>query len=114
MIQEPKFHSVHPGNNVSFHCEHADTAFQDKFWYYLKKGEALRRIGYTASTVDVFIEDEFKNGRIRIQLFTAQKNTLHISNVSEQDSAVYYCASSIHSEIRKGEYCTKRSPLGLC
>ncbi|KAG9471513.1 hypothetical protein GDO78_014556, partial [Eleutherodactylus coqui] len=98
VIQEPKFHPAHPTDNVILTCTHNQSSYNTKYWYQHQKGKGLVLIGYTVYS-QITMEDGFTDGRMTIQPNGTNISHLNISNIIAQDSAVYYCASSIHSEI---------------
>ncbi|MEE6524779.1 hypothetical protein FKM82_024426 [Ascaphus truei] len=107
VVQKPEFLLPGPGMNVTLMCEHQDSSFYYKYWYRQRKGQPLDLIGYTYSTDKPTMEEAFNVERITIHPESAQKSTLSISNVSVGDSAVYYCASSIHSERKRERDCAE-------
>ncbi|MEE6509741.1 hypothetical protein FKM82_027645 [Ascaphus truei] len=107
VVQKPEFLLPGPGMNVTLMCEHQDSSYLTKYWYRQRKGQPLDLIGYTYNTENPTMEEAFNVERITIHPESAQKSTLSISNVSVGDSAVYYCASSIHSERKRERNCAE-------
>ncbi|CAJ0940912.1 unnamed protein product [Ranitomeya imitator] len=97
VIQKPRFHLAHHKENVALTCVHDKSGYDTKYWYKQQKGLGLVLIGFTVYS-EVTMESDFKDGRIIIQPNSTNVSHLNISNVSAKDSAVYYCASSIHSQ----------------
>uniref|UniRef100_A0A8C5PRB8 Ig-like domain-containing protein n=1 Tax=Leptobrachium leishanense TaxID=445787 RepID=A0A8C5PRB8_9ANUR len=101
VIQSPKFKISRPGQNVTLHCEHNEPSYLSKYWYRQVKGQGLTLLGNTYSTDEANMDTDFI-GKAKIQPDTAQKSQLTIYKVDANDSAIYYCASSIHSETSAG------------
>ncbi|KAG9471515.1 hypothetical protein GDO78_014558 [Eleutherodactylus coqui] len=99
VVQNATFISSSAMSNISVTCEHDDSSKYRKSWYRQEKSKGLLLIGYTDSTSEAMMESEFNDGKMKIQPVSSQKSILTIMNVSAKDNAVYYCASSIHSEI---------------
>ncbi len=77
-------------------CHHGDSSYQYMYWYQQKSnGGSLELIGMlsygTASQ-----EDKFKP-RFNITGHAKEDAFLLISSISAEDSAVYFCAASMHS-----------------
>ncbi|KAG9471514.1 hypothetical protein GDO78_014557 [Eleutherodactylus coqui] len=97
VIQKPPLHLALPTDSVTISCKHDDSSYYNKYWYRQKKGKELVLIGYTISDT-LTMEAGFTDGKLNIQP-NGTRTGLIISNASTNDSAVYYCASSIHSEV---------------
>ncbi len=77
-------------------CRHGDSSYQYLYWYQQKSiGGSLDLIGmlnYGAATE----EEKFKP-RFNITGHAKENAFLHISSISVEDSAIYFCAASLHS-----------------
>lgn len=105
VTQTPPLFLTSPGNKVSLNCSHENSNYLYKYWYRQQKGEALQLLGYTYRTDQATMEITDK--RISMKPDDVERNTLSISEVSAADSAVYYCASSIHSDTGRGQDCAQ-------
>uniref|UniRef100_A0A8C1F1R1 Ig-like domain-containing protein n=1 Tax=Cyprinus carpio carpio TaxID=630221 RepID=A0A8C1F1R1_CYPCA len=77
-------------------CRHGDSSYQYLYWYQQKSnGGSLELIGML-SFGEPSPEDKFKT-RFKITGHATQDAFLLISNISAEDSAVYFCAASEHS-----------------
>ncbi len=76
-------------------CSHNDSSMLNMLWYQ-QKDTAMVLIGYTYGTGDPSYEDGFK-GRFELKRKDTLNGALKISDLSLSDSAVYYCAVSMHS-----------------
>ncbi len=65
--------------------------------WYQQKDTAMVLIGYTYGTGEPSYEDGFR-GRFELKKKDTLNGTLAISDLSLSDSAVYYCAVSMHSD----------------
>uniref|UniRef100_A0A8C1PBJ0 Ig-like domain-containing protein n=1 Tax=Cyprinus carpio TaxID=7962 RepID=A0A8C1PBJ0_CYPCA len=75
---------------------HGDSSYQYLYWYQQKSnGGSLELIGML-SFGEPSPEDKFKT-RFKITGHATQDAFLLISNISAEDSAVYFCAASEHS-----------------
>uniref|UniRef100_A0A8C1KS16 Ig-like domain-containing protein n=1 Tax=Cyprinus carpio TaxID=7962 RepID=A0A8C1KS16_CYPCA len=79
-------------------CHHGDSNYQYLYWYQQKSnGGSLELIGLlnygTASH-----EDKFKP-RFALSGHATKNASLIISNISPEDSAVYFCATSKHKPV---------------
>ncbi|CAJ0940911.1 unnamed protein product [Ranitomeya imitator] len=98
VLQHPKYISSSAMHNISMTCEHDDSSKTRKIWYRQENNKGLILIGYTDLTEEALMEPGFKDGRVKIQAESSKKSFLTIGKVSDKDNAVYYCASSDHSE----------------
>lgn len=92
-------------DNISLTCTHEDSNFDNKYWYRQKMGRNLVLIGFTTFKEKPAMEKDFGDGRFIIHPEKTEKSILIISKVTAEDNALYYCASSIHSERRLATEC---------
>lgn len=105
VIQTPKLLVALPLDNISLTCEHTDTSKYTKLWYRQKMGEELVLMGLTNYQDKAQMEKKFEDKRFTIFPEKIEKSILIIDKVTVHDNAIYYCASSIHSERRLAEEC---------
>ncbi|MGH0170838.1 UNVERIFIED_CONTAM: hypothetical protein FKN15_059613 [Acipenser sinensis] len=102
IVQSPPV-GERPGQSAELECHHDASNYNYMYWYQQSRGEgAFKLIGYAYMTQPATYEDDFKT-RFTFTKQTTQKGSLTISNLSKEDSAIYYCADS------KAQCC--RSPL---
>uniref|UniRef100_A0A8B9L7A8 Ig-like domain-containing protein n=1 Tax=Astyanax mexicanus TaxID=7994 RepID=A0A8B9L7A8_ASTMX len=90
-------------------CSHNDSAYNYVFWYQQKSDStAMDLIGYTVGTGNANKEKGF-NDRFKLNRIKTTEGNLTISDLSQSDSAVYYCAASLHTYFGGG---TKLTVLG--
>ncbi|RXM37467.1 Ig heavy chain V region [Acipenser ruthenus] len=65
------------------------------YWYQQTSKGALELVGYLYNK-DVYPEEKFKK-RFNLTGDAEKAGSLTISNLTAEDSAVYFCAASIHS-----------------
>ncbi|KAL7862333.1 hypothetical protein SRHO_G00137740 [Serrasalmus rhombeus] len=84
-------------DNVTITCSHDDSSLQMMYWYRQKSDStAMTLIGFGYPTTEQTYEDDFKQ-RFKLNRQGATKGDLTISKLLQSDSAVYYCAASMHS-----------------
>uniref|UniRef100_A0A8C5PR01 Ig-like domain-containing protein n=1 Tax=Leptobrachium leishanense TaxID=445787 RepID=A0A8C5PR01_9ANUR len=96
--QTPLFEIPSLGQNVSLTCRHDDSQFIYKYWYRQEEGKELVFIGSTYR--ETLTMGNFAQEKMSIKSSEITKSQLIINNFSAEDSAIYYCASSIHSETK--------------
>ncbi|MBN3280862.1 KV315 protein, partial [Polyodon spathula] len=79
-----------PGHSAELQCSHDDNSNQYMYWYQQTRKGALDLIGYLYYK-DVKPEDKFKE-RFQMSGKATEKGFLTISNITAEDSAVYFCA----------------------
>lgn len=84
-------------DTVTIQCSHDDTSLLVMLWYQQKSDSTdFSLITYAYGTSQPSNEEGFKD-RFSLSKESAQKGTLTISKPLLSDSAVYYCAASMHS-----------------
>ncbi|KAL1258052.1 hypothetical protein QQF64_011296, partial [Cirrhinus molitorella] len=77
---------------AKLYCHHGDSNYQNLYWYQQKSNggslEFIGRLNYGAP----FHEEKFKS-RFNITGHATKDAFLHISSISAEDSAVYFCAA---------------------
>lgn len=95
--------------NARLHCRHGDNSYPYMYWYQQKASGSIELIGmlhYENPTP----EDNFKT-RFKMSGHSKANATLSISNITTDDSAVYYCAASMHSGSSQFSPPTKKLQL---
>uniref|UniRef100_A0A3B5L306 Ig-like domain-containing protein n=1 Tax=Xiphophorus couchianus TaxID=32473 RepID=A0A3B5L306_9TELE len=86
-------------------CSHSIPSYQVILWYKQDKHKALKLLGYLNLEYPN-IEEDVK-GKISFEGDGRQQSTLTVSNLTVDDSAVYFCAASQHSAAEYPEVSTK-------
>ncbi len=77
-------------------CRYSDSSYQYIFWYQQKSNggylELIGMLSYGTASLEEKIKPQFNiTGHAKEDTF------LHISSISVEDSAIYFCAASLHS-----------------
>lgn len=99
VVQSPLYKLATIGESVSVKCFDERSNYLTKYWYRQKDG-AIVLMGYSYNAEEAQMEKDFPKDKMIIKADTALRSTLTISKVSLDDSAIYFCASSIHSGTR--------------
>ncbi|MGH0171943.1 UNVERIFIED_CONTAM: hypothetical protein FKN15_062187 [Acipenser sinensis] len=83
-----------PGRSAELNCSHDDSNYDRMYWYRQTRKGALELIGYQYG--EIYPEEKFKE-RFKMTGKATEKGFLTISNLTAEDSAVYFCGASIHS-----------------
>ncbi|RXM90972.1 Ig kappa chain V-III region CLL [Acipenser ruthenus] len=83
-----------PGRSAELNCSHDDSNYDKMYWYQQTRKGVLELIAYQYGTTTH--EEKFK-ARFKMTGKATEKGFLTISNLRAEDSAVYFCAASIHS-----------------
>uniref|UniRef100_A0A672QJ44 Ig-like domain-containing protein n=1 Tax=Sinocyclocheilus grahami TaxID=75366 RepID=A0A672QJ44_SINGR len=82
-------------------CRHGDSSYQYMYWYQQKRnGGSLELIGMLQYGTDS--EEETFKRRFNITGDATKDAFLLISNINAEDSAVYFCAASLHTYFGNG------------
>ncbi|KAJ8356234.1 hypothetical protein SKAU_G00190280 [Synaphobranchus kaupii] len=88
-----------PGEDREIKCNHSESNYHNMYWYRKAvHGSVLVLIGSGHSRGNPAYEDQFK-ARFRLIREAVQSSSLHISALTVEDTAVYFCAASSHSAI---------------
>uniref|UniRef100_A0A8C4TGG7 Ig-like domain-containing protein n=1 Tax=Erpetoichthys calabaricus TaxID=27687 RepID=A0A8C4TGG7_ERPCA len=94
--QNPSFITTEVGDTVTLHCEHdGGASYPNMYWYQQQDGlTALKLNGYLAFTNAVY--EYNPDGRFKLTGDGSKQGRLTISDLTTEDSAMYYCAASYH------------------
>ncbi len=97
--QNPTSILANKNKTVVIKCSHNDNNMDYMQWYQQKDtAMALIVFSYGATDGDPKSEDEFKD-RFKLERKETLNGVLKISDLRLSDSAVYYCAVSMHSAV---------------
>ncbi len=94
--QTPNDLITDPAQSEELHCSHY-SSYSVMLWYKQKRSEGLELLGYLVGSTDT-IEDKFKN-KITLGGNANKNSVLKLERLSPDDSAVYFCAASMHSAV---------------
>ena len=96
--QTPTDKFKNANESLELECFHTIPNYNVILWYKQTHGGTLTLLGYLIGTSPGPIEREF-SGKVKMDgdANTNKKNSLNISNLLLNDSAVYFCAASLHS-----------------
>lgn len=96
ITQSEEFIKVQVGSSISLECEQSDTSgTYNMFWYQQKQGKGLELMATSLAAGDATEEDKFKSWKMVRQ--NATHAILKRNASTFEDSATYFCASSMHS-----------------
>ncbi|KAG8543449.1 hypothetical protein GDO81_024624, partial [Engystomops pustulosus] len=95
VTQEQRSLIIQPGNKVDLSCEHDDTSgTYNMYWYQQRSGHSLKLIAMSIGLSTPTVEKEFE-GHWTMSKEDAKRSSLRKDKAEAQDTAVYFCASSI-------------------
>ncbi|XP_061098611.1 M1-specific T cell receptor beta chain-like [Conger conger] len=96
-----------PGENTEIKCRHSESDYHNMYWYrQAVDGQVLVLIGFGHSREKPTYEAQFK-ARFQFTREAVQRSSLHISALTVEDTAVYFCAASSHSARSWASYSIK-------
>uniref|UniRef100_A0A3B5M7G3 Ig-like domain-containing protein n=1 Tax=Xiphophorus couchianus TaxID=32473 RepID=A0A3B5M7G3_9TELE len=95
--QDPPSILGSPQSSATITCNHSISGYDTILWYQKPAGgSTLKLIGYILYSV-VTVEDEFRN-HFRIKGDGSKESELEVQKLQPEDSSMYYCAASKHSD----------------
>ncbi|KAL7862360.1 hypothetical protein SRHO_G00138010 [Serrasalmus rhombeus] len=85
------------GKSVEIHCLHSISSYNVILWYKKTVAEGLVLLGYLFNKAE-FKEPAFTN-KTNLKGDATKDGSLIIKDLSVSDSAVYFCAASLHSAL---------------
>uniref|UniRef100_A0A669BYV6 Ig-like domain-containing protein n=1 Tax=Oreochromis niloticus TaxID=8128 RepID=A0A669BYV6_ORENI len=108
--QSPSEFITKAGSKVEIFCSHEKTDYRMMLWYQQLPGEtAMKLIGYL-SYKDPKFEEQYDDFNITgdLSVNTVKKRLSDCSSrKTRNDTGVYFCAVSKHSDVRSRRSCTK-------
>ncbi|KAK6477941.1 hypothetical protein HHUSO_G21634 [Huso huso] len=107
VTQKPEVLFDQPKNSAELVCETDDTTYYNIYWYRQGKKEGLALIAHSPGEGrETAYEENFKNV-YEVKRSTATHSSLMIKSLSSELSAVYYCATSEHTDTEVHRCCTQ-------
>ncbi|KAK2826663.1 hypothetical protein Q5P01_020877 [Channa striata] len=95
------------GQSATMNCSHTKTIdYSQMYWYRQLPGETMRQIVFTTAYSSHEYESDFTEDKFPATKKDAQTGSLTVKTLQPEDSGVYFCAVSKHSDTGDGESCT--------
>lgn len=82
-------------NSLTLNCNIDDSSYTRMMWYRKQKNGTLELIGYSYGKGSTDIEKAFEKSKYTFSRPEVLKSTLEIKSLEIEDSATYFCATSI-------------------
>ena len=100
------------GQSATMNCSHTkDATYYQMYWYQQLPGEGMRQIVFTTTSPPHKYESGFSEDRFPAEKKDAQTGSLTVKKLQPQDSGVYFCAVSEHSDAGDLKSCTETQLL---
>ncbi|KAG9471497.1 hypothetical protein GDO78_014541 [Eleutherodactylus coqui] len=95
--QQPKLLIVKTGDSVNLTCEQDQSTYFNMYWYQQKPEQGLKLMVLSLEVDKPVDMEEGYKATWTLRRPTVYNSTLILNPSSQKESAVYFCASSIHS-----------------
>lgn len=100
------------GQSARMNCSHTkDTTYRQMYWYRQLPGEGMKQIVFTTSYSSHEYESGFTLDKFPAEKKDSQTGSLTVRNLQPEDSGVYFCAVSQHSDTSDLDSCTNTKLL---
>lgn len=90
---------TNPGGQLNISCSQNDNNLDYMYWYRQQLGKGFQLIAYIFTNTEAEFEKDFKTKmRFEIRKPSAFYGSFIMNTLTEEDSAVYFCAASQHSD----------------
>uniref|UniRef100_A0A3Q2E9V2 Ig-like domain-containing protein n=1 Tax=Cyprinodon variegatus TaxID=28743 RepID=A0A3Q2E9V2_CYPVA len=87
------------GQSATMSCNHTkDATYYQMYWYQQLPGQNMKLIVFTTTTPPHKYEEGFSEEKFPAQKKVAQTGSLTVNNSKPEDSGLYFCAVSEHSD----------------
>uniref|UniRef100_A0A3Q3GFD8 Ig-like domain-containing protein n=1 Tax=Kryptolebias marmoratus TaxID=37003 RepID=A0A3Q3GFD8_KRYMA len=100
------------GHNATMECSHTkDSTYRQMYWYQQLPGKTMKQIVFTTSFSSHQYEEGFTEDKFPAEKKDAPTGSLTVKELQPEDSGVYFCAVSQHSDAGDLKSCTKTQLL---
>ncbi|KAG7510061.1 immunoglobulin iota chain-like [Solea senegalensis] len=101
------------GDNATIHCKHTKGInYYQMYWYRQLPGEMMKQIVFTTTTTTEHkYESGFSKDKFPAQKSDANTGSLTVEKLQPEDSGLYFCSVSQHSDAGDSGSCTKTQLL---
>uniref|UniRef100_A0A3Q2D5L7 Ig-like domain-containing protein n=1 Tax=Cyprinodon variegatus TaxID=28743 RepID=A0A3Q2D5L7_CYPVA len=104
---------VNESQPATMSCNHTkDINHNQMYWYQQLPGQNMKQIVFTTAYSHQY-EQGFNKEKFPAEKKDAQTGSLTVNNSQPEDSGVYFCAVSKHSDAADKQSCTKTQMLLL-
>uniref|UniRef100_A0A669F1T0 Ig-like domain-containing protein n=1 Tax=Oreochromis niloticus TaxID=8128 RepID=A0A669F1T0_ORENI len=103
--QNPADMYKNPGQTAEITCSHRIDTYNQILWYKQTKTGQLQLLGYmfiTNPSLEPGVTNKYSASKAAIE-----NGALTVNDLQQNDSGVYFCAVSKHSDVRSRRSCTK-------
>uniref|UniRef100_A0AAZ1X656 Ig-like domain-containing protein n=1 Tax=Oreochromis aureus TaxID=47969 RepID=A0AAZ1X656_OREAU len=107
VTQQPEIRWSYVNKAAEMNCSHnKDKGHNQMYWYIQRPGETMRLIVYTVfgGKPDYGGAPEKKYSASKAAI---ENGALTVNDLQQNDTGVYFCAVSKHSDVRSRRSCTK-------
>lgn len=98
----------------AMNCSHIkDSSYRQMYWYRQLPGEAVRQIVLTTAFSSHIYESSFSEDKFPAIKNDALTGSLTVEKLLPEDSGVYFCAVSQHSDTGDLDSCTNTPLFGI-
>ncbi|CAK6983128.1 uncharacterized protein LOC128375841 [Scomber scombrus] len=85
--------------NATIHCSHTkDASYSQMYWYRQRPGKGMKQIVFTTTSPPHQYESGFTETKFPAQKEDYKTGSLTVVKLLPEDSGVYFCAVSQHSD----------------
>ncbi|KAE8290289.1 hypothetical protein D5F01_LYC12011 [Larimichthys crocea] len=90
---------MYKNQSATMNCNHTkDSSYRQMYWYRQRPGEGMKQIVFTTSYSSAQYESGFSEDKFPAQKNDPQTGSLTVKKLLPEDSGVYFCSVSKHSD----------------